>query len=179
WLFKHNPEINWQTGVVTLSCCPQECVNLGKPNHVRHNERLEKINAGHVYELRSLEKIDEDDDEVKPEEEIKRLVPPEYHDFWKVFSKHKSERFPEAKPWDHAIDLKDTFKPRKGHMIPLSAPERDEVSSFIDEQLRKGYIRSSKSPMTSPVFFIPKKDGKKCMIIDYCYVNQHTVKNAY
>ncbi|EGO04051.1 hypothetical protein SERLA73DRAFT_24699, partial [Serpula lacrymans var. lacrymans S7.3] len=110
---------------------------------------------------------------------IKRLVPPEYHDFWKVFSKHKSERFPEAKPWDHAIDLKDTFKPRKGHMIPLSAPERDEVSSFIDEQLRKGYIRPSKSPMTSPVFFIPKKDGKKRMIMDYRYVNEHTVKNAY
>ncbi|EGO01401.1 hypothetical protein SERLA73DRAFT_51466, partial [Serpula lacrymans var. lacrymans S7.3] len=62
------------------------------------------------------EKIDDDDDEVKPEEEIKRLVPPEYHGFWKVFSKHKLERFPEAKPWDHAIDLKDTFKPRKGHM---------------------------------------------------------------
>ncbi|EGN97175.1 hypothetical protein SERLA73DRAFT_37718, partial [Serpula lacrymans var. lacrymans S7.3] len=121
----------------------------------------------------------DDDDEVKPEEEIKRLVPPEYHDFWKVFSKHKSERFPEAKPWDHAIDLKDTFKLRKGHMIPLSAPERDEVSSFINEQLRKGYIRPSKSPMTSPVFFIPKKDGKKCMIMDYPYVNEHTVKNAY
>ncbi|EGN91527.1 hypothetical protein SERLA73DRAFT_39224, partial [Serpula lacrymans var. lacrymans S7.3] len=53
---------------------------------------------------------------------------------------------------------------------PLSAPERDEVSSFIDEQLRKGYIRPSKSPITSPVFFIPKKDGKKCMIMDYRYV---------
>ncbi|EGO00654.1 hypothetical protein SERLA73DRAFT_51578, partial [Serpula lacrymans var. lacrymans S7.3] len=50
---------------------------------------------------------------------IKRLVPPEYHDFWKVFSKHKSERFPEAKPWDHAIDLKDTFKPRKGHICQI------------------------------------------------------------
>ncbi|EGN95038.1 hypothetical protein SERLA73DRAFT_39001, partial [Serpula lacrymans var. lacrymans S7.3] len=53
---------------------------------------------------------------------------------------------------------------------PLSAPERNEVSSFIDEQLRKGYIRPSKSPMTSLVFFIPKKDGKKCMVMDYCYL---------
>ncbi|EGO00939.1 hypothetical protein SERLA73DRAFT_71906 [Serpula lacrymans var. lacrymans S7.3] len=57
WLFKHNPEINWQTGVVTLSRCPQECKNLGKPTHVHQTERLEKINAGHIYELRSLEKI--------------------------------------------------------------------------------------------------------------------------
>ncbi|EGO04763.1 hypothetical protein SERLA73DRAFT_41907, partial [Serpula lacrymans var. lacrymans S7.3] len=50
-------------------------------------------------------KIDDDNHEVKPEEEIKRLVPPEYHDFCKVFLKHRLERFPGAKPWDHAIDL--------------------------------------------------------------------------
>ncbi|EGO26353.1 hypothetical protein SERLADRAFT_339754, partial [Serpula lacrymans var. lacrymans S7.9] len=80
---------------------------------------------------------------------------------------------------DHAIELKDTFKPRKGHMIPLSALERDEVSNFIDEQLRKGYIRPSKSPITSLEFFIPKKDGKKCMIMDYHYLNECTVENAY
>ncbi|EGO03475.1 hypothetical protein SERLA73DRAFT_69344 [Serpula lacrymans var. lacrymans S7.3] len=34
WLFKHNPEIDWQTGVVTLSRCPQECDDLGKPSHI-------------------------------------------------------------------------------------------------------------------------------------------------
>ncbi|EGO26206.1 hypothetical protein SERLADRAFT_347949, partial [Serpula lacrymans var. lacrymans S7.9] len=119
-LFKHNPEINWQTGIVTLLCCPQECDGLGKPGHVRQTELDKRINVGHVYaKLRSLDNIDDDNDGVKPEEEIKRLVPPEYHDFWKVFSKHKSERFPEAKPWDHAIDLKDTFKPRKGHICQI------------------------------------------------------------
>ncbi|KAH7922148.1 DNA/RNA polymerase, partial [Leucogyrophana mollusca] len=68
---------------------------------------------------------------------------------------------------DHAIDLKDTFNPRKGRMIPLSVEEQQEVSEFIDDQLRKGYIRPSKSPQTSPVFFVPKKDGKKRMVQDY------------
>ncbi|EGO02092.1 hypothetical protein SERLA73DRAFT_49296, partial [Serpula lacrymans var. lacrymans S7.3] len=119
------------------------------------------------------------DDEVKPKEEIKRLVPLEYHDFWKVFCQHKSECFPEAKTWNYAIDLKDTFKLRKGHMIPLSAPEKEgpnRNTSFINEQPRKGYIRPSKSPMTSLVFFIPKKDGKKHMIMDYHYLNEYMVK---
>ena len=32
---------------------------------------------------------------------------------------------------------------------------------------------------TSPVFFVPKKDGKKRMVQDYCYLNEHTVKNNY
>ena len=25
WLQKHNPEINWQTGEVKMTCCPLEC----------------------------------------------------------------------------------------------------------------------------------------------------------
>ena len=31
----------------------------------------------------------------------------------------------------------------------------------------------------SPVFFIPKKYGKKWMVQDYCYLNKHIVKNNY
>ena len=86
---------------------------------------------------------------------------------------------PLQKPWDHAIDLKDTFKPKKGHIIPLSPAEQEEVMAFLDDQLKKGYIYPSKSPQMSPVFFIPKKDGKKQMVQDYCYLNEHTVKNNY
>ncbi|EGO23775.1 hypothetical protein SERLADRAFT_349338, partial [Serpula lacrymans var. lacrymans S7.9] len=43
WLFKHNPEIDWQTGVVTLSHCPQECDDLGQQSHVRQTEQDERI----------------------------------------------------------------------------------------------------------------------------------------
>ena len=56
------------------------------------------------------------------------------------------------------------FKPKKGRLIPLSHEEQEEVSAFIDDQLRKGYIQLSKSEQTSPVFFVSKKDGKKQMV---------------
>ena len=68
---------------------------------------------------------------------------------------------PVRKPWDHTIDMKDTFVPKKGRLIPLSLQEQKEVFDFIDDQTRKGYIRLLKFPQTSPVFFAPKKDGKK------------------
>ena len=71
---------------------------------------------------------------------------------------------PLQKPWDHAIDLKDMFKPKKGRMIPLSLQKQEKVTMFLDDQLKKGYIRPSKSPQTSPVFLMPKKDSKKCMV---------------
>ena len=31
----------------------------------------------------------------------------------------------------------------------------------------------------SPVFFVSKKGGKKCIVQDYHYLNKHTVKNNY
>ena len=96
-----------------------------------------------------------------------------------IFLEKAANRFPLRKPWDHAIDLKDTFKPKKGRLIPLSVEEQKEVSEFIDEQLAKGYIRPSKSEQTSPVFFVPKKDGRKRMVQDYRYLNEHTVRNNY
>ena len=116
----------------------------------------------------------------KPKEKTsEELIPKEYHKFLKVFSKKESEHMPLWKPWDHAIDLKDTFKPKKEHIIPLSPAEREEVMVFLDDQLKKGYIHPSKSPQTSLVFFVPKKDGKKRMVQDYHYLNEHTVKNKF
>ena len=68
---------------------------------------------------------------------------------------------PTRKMWDHAIDIKEGFVPRKGKVYLLSREEREEVREFIREQLRKEYIQPSKSPQTVPVFFVGKKDGKK------------------
>jgi len=49
----------------------------------------------------------------------------------------------------------------------------------VKDQLRKRYIRPSKLPQTLPVFFMPKKDGKKRMVQDYRYLNSWTIKNNY
>ena len=69
--------------------------------------------------------------------------------------------------------------PKKGRLIPLSVDEQKEVEAFLDDQLSKGYIRPSSSQQTSPVFFVPKKDGKKRMVQDYRYLNEWTIKNNY
>jgi len=107
------------------------------------------------------------------------MVPKRFHKWLKVFGKQESERMPVCKTWDHAIDLQDKFVPRKGRIYPLSRIERKEVQAFVDSQLKKGYIRPSKSPQTSPVMFVLKKDGKRRIVQDYRYVNKFTVKNSY
>jgi len=53
------------------------------------------------------------------------------------------------------------------------------VQAFVEDQLRKGYIRSSKSPQMSLVHFVAKKDGTWRMVQDYQHINQWTIKNGY
>ena len=49
----------------------------------------------------------------------------------------------------------------------------------MEDQLRKRYIRPSKLPQTSLVFFVGKKDGSKRMVIDYHNLNDQIIKNNY
>jgi len=86
---------------------------------------------------------------------------------------------PTRKIWDYAIDIKEGFVPRKGKEYQLLREEREEVHEFINEQLRKEYIRPLKSPQMALVFFVGKKDKKKRMVQDYWYLNEWTVKNNY
>ena len=57
--------------------------------------------------------------------------------------------------------------------------EQGELDKFLEENLWKGYIIPSKSPLASPVFFIKKKDGKLHMVQDYRKLNDITIKNCY
>jgi len=82
------------------------------------------------------------------------MVPKQFHRWLKVFGKVESERMLVRKVWDHAIDVKEDFKPSKAKVYLLSRNEREEVQKFVDEHLKKGYIRPSKLQQTSPVFFV-------------------------
>jgi len=86
---------------------------------------------------------------------------------------------PVQKAWDHVIELKKGFVPKKAKVYSLSREEREEVQAFVEDQLKKGYIQLSKSPQTLPVYFVAKKDRKQRMVQDYCHINQWTVKNKY
>ena len=177
WLKHHNLDIDWTKGTVKMTRCPRHCHMLQPKLAFLAALKNEEYDIQYqVHETICVHKAQQEKPKEKTPEE---LVPKEYHKFLEVFSKKESEHMLLWKPWDHAIDLKDMFKLKKGHIIPLSPAEQEEVTAFLDDQLKKGYIRPSKSPQTSPVFFIPKKDGKKQMVQDYHYLNEHTVKNNY
>ena len=119
----------------------------------------------------------EKEEELEKEEDLIELrttdemVPRWFHKYLKVFEKKESERMLTRKTWDHVIDLREGFVPKKGKIYPLLRVEREKVQEFVKDQLRKRYIKQPKLPQTSPVFFMLKKDGKKRMVQDYQYLN--------
>ena len=74
------------------------------------------------------------------EEILRRLVPRKFWKWRKVFGKRELERMPVWKTWDHAIELREGFTPKKGKVYLLSREEREEVQIFVEDQLRKEYI---------------------------------------
>jgi len=189
WLACHNPEIDWKTREVQMMRCPEECKKKWRIGWQKQKEREEKREGVRRpktdKEIAIARIVAEKEEELEKEKEVidlratEEIVLRQFHKYLKMFEKKKSERMPMRKAWDHAIDLRESFVPKKGRIYLLSRVEKEKVQEFVKDQLRKGYIRLSKSPQTSPVFFVPKKDGKKKMVQDYWYLNSWTVKNNY
>ena len=72
---------------------------------------------------REVKKVEKD----KDGEILRKLVPKKFWKWKKVFGKRESERMPVQKAWDHAIELREDFVPKKGKVYSLSREEKEEV----------------------------------------------------
>jgi len=110
----------------------------------------------------------------------KAHVPEWLHEYRNVFSKNKSERMPIWKPYDHIIDfVEGAILPKLAKVYLLSLAERNSLDMWIDEELRKGYIQPSTSPIAALFFFVKKYDGNLQPVMDYRALNGITIKNCY
>ena len=107
-------------------------------------------------------------------------IPVEYQDLAEVFSEDKANELPPPRgDLDHAIPLEEGSKPVYGPIYNLSENELKALREYLDENMRKGFIRPSTSPFGSPVLFVKKPDGSLRLVIDYRALNRMTVKNRY
>ena len=163
------------------------CLPLCSGTKVKRKEKKKREKRVIILEEKKIVRQAIDDKENWGREEeieenhrrIEEMVLRKFLKWRKVFEKMESERILTRKIQDHAIDLKETFKPQKVRIYSLSKNEREKVQKLVDNQLRKGYIRQSKSPQMSPVFFVGKKNRSKQIVINYYNLNDQTVKNNY
>jgi len=116
WLQAHNPEINWEMGKVKIIRCPPLCgrnTKLEKGQKAKKGKRVVMLEEEKMVRWAIEDKEDWGrDEEVEVDhKKIEEMVPKRFLKWRKVFGKVESERMPTRKIWDHAIDLKEMFKP--------------------------------------------------------------------
>lgn len=207
WLSFHNPEVDWSRKKLYFTRCPSACnyhTHTIAPEDDEEEVERERVEKEEVEEQdlegedrlrtgdrvfmfneesfqRSLKQQTQDEqDRNSFAKELISTLPKQIRDYWAVFGEPgHNERLPERRPWDHAIDLTPEFKSVKAKLYPVPKSQQAELDSFLEENLRNGQIRESKSPMSSPFFFIKKADGSLRPVQDYRKLNDMTVKNRY
>lgn len=105
------------------------------------------------------------------------VIPEAYAEFAPLFQDKDLGTLPPHRPYDHSITLEPGSQVPFGPLYTLSQKELEELRAYIDDNLKKGFIRRSESPAGAPVLFVPKKDSKLRLCVDYRGLNKITVKN--
>ena len=107
WLQAHNLEINQEMEEVKMT----RCLPLCGGNKGREEKGMRKGKRVVTLEEEKIVRWVVDDKEDWGREKEVEMVPKNFLKQRKVFEKVESERMPTRKIWDHAIDLKEMFKP--------------------------------------------------------------------
>ncbi|SPC61388.1 related to pol protein [Ustilago sp. UG-2017b] len=116
--------------------------------------------------------------EVEVDKEVTAAdIPKPYQHLRDVFDEVEADKLPHHTEHDLHLELIEGGQPPQGPLYLKGPKEMSELRRYLDENLEKGFIRPSKSPARSPVLFVPKKDGGLRLCVDYCGLNEITVKN--
>jgi len=199
WLHTHNPHIHWRKHLVSLrdEHCIKRCLSHYVPDLSLANLDLDfdsndlessDLSVDDLYSLqlaslfcRELSVIREHSDPSlslnSAEEKPVATLPPEYADFADLFKNRPLGTLPPHRPFDHTITLEPDAAAPFGPLYNLSEKELEALREFLDDNLKKGFIRHSESPAGAPVLFVPKKNNELRLCVDYRALNKLTVKN--
>ncbi|CCO36736.1 hypothetical protein RSOLAG1IB_12395 [Rhizoctonia solani AG-1 IB] len=105
-------------------------------------------------------------------------IPAQYHDFAKVFGEEEFNKLPPHRSYDIEIELTKEG-PLNSPLYSMTDAESVTLKQWLEDELKAGKICPSKSPISSPVMFVPKKDGSRRLVVDYQKLNNRSKKNVY
>ncbi|RFU77263.1 reverse transcriptase domain [Trichoderma arundinaceum] len=201
WLGRYDPDTQWSKGQIhwrSNERTPEEKDTPGtvrprtllEPSEIppQYHQRRDKSHSArirkHVARIRrELAELNTSIEKAinwsknNPEETRLAPIPRQYRKYKKLFKETLETGLPEHSEWDHEIVLKDGASPKFHKIYNLNETELKFLREWLDDQLKKGYIRVSTSSAGYPVMFVPKKNGKLRLVIDYRQLNEVTIKD--
>ncbi|QRW21868.1 Retrotransposable element Tf2 protein [Rhizoctonia solani] len=105
-------------------------------------------------------------------------VPPKYHQYAKVFGEEEFNKLPPHRHYNIGIELTEQG-PLNSPLYSMTDAKSATLKDWLRDKLKAGKICPSKSSISSPVMFVPKKDGSCHLVVDYRRLNNWTKKNVY
>ena len=110
----------------------------------------------------------------------KTMILKEYYEFLDVFLKEASDVFSPYSKYNHQIHLLEGYK-NHGHSFfsKMSEPKLQFVKKFLEEHLKKGFIKASSAFYLSQIMLAAKPEGDIRFCVDYRCLNKLTKKYTY
>ena len=149
WLVKHNPEVDWNKRTIKFTRCPRT-YKMNYQNILFTSNRRTQV----TEKDKEQQEIGKESDPMNPEDLPDYICP-----FTHLFNKKKFEKLLDKREWDHEINLTENVpKKLNAKAYAMTIKEDEALNQWLDEQLKAGLIKESKSRYTTPCFYIPKKN---------------------
>ena len=91
---------------------------------------------------------------------LKTVILKKYHKFLDVFLKKASDTLSKHSKYDHRIRFLESYKDHGNSLLrAMSEPKLQFVKKFMEEHLKKEFIKASSAPCSSPIMLAVKPGG--------------------
>ncbi|TYK13876.1 Ty3/gypsy retrotransposon protein [Cucumis melo var. makuwa] len=179
-------EVDWKRLVLTFHHQGKKVVIRGDPSLTKARVSLKNLmkswgadDQGFLVECRTIEcgPLEEHEQDREQGEINAEPIAALLQRFARVFEWPST--LPPQRGIDHHIYLKSGADPVNVRPYRYAHHQKEEMERLVDEMLTSGIIRPSKSPYSSPVLLVRKKDGSWRFCVDYRALNNVTIPDKF
>jgi len=112
-------------------------------------------------------------------EDIKVKLSSKYQDFIDVFDRAQVDKLSSHRSYDHKIELTNDVTSSRCRAYQMSLYKLQKIKEYLNENLSKGFITSSKTSYFSLVLFALKINDDLRFCVDYQKLNVIIKRNRY